>query len=204
MIVEHRDYMRVDDRLVISWRPAEGKMPEDYELRDVMIMSVNRQINDMMAAVESTQPAIAKLLMQLNHKIDLLSEHAQDAGHGPNLVRVNISRAGMAFDWKTSIDINQNIRIWITLPPENTKVMVRAAVLACEDIDGNGRCRVRCQFSDGQDEALDYISHYIDNIVAGRDMPSRLKAPVGGSDQGVSSPEVVPLPSVHQKVLYYR
>lgn len=203
MIVEHRDYVRVDDRLVVSWRPVESQAPVDDELRDIMIMSVNRQINDMMAVVETEHPQLAKLLMHLNHKIDLLADQRADASYGPSLVRVNISRTGMAFDWKTDVAIGSDIRIWLTLPPENTKLMVRATVLACDRTGDRGRPRVRCQFHNKQVEALDAISSYIDYVLDGRDVPNRLKAPVK-IHGGVNESEVVPLRAAHQQVLFYR
>ncbi len=203
MIVEHRDYVRVDDRLVVSWRPVESQAPVDDELRDIMIMSVNRQINDMMAVVETEHPQLAKLLMHLNHKIDLLANQSADANYGPSLVRVNISRTGMAFDWKTDVAVGSDIRIWLTLPPENTKVMVRATVLACDHTGDRGRPRVRCQFHSQQVDAFDAISSYIDYVLDGREVPNRLQAPVTTQDT-VNEADVVPLHSAHQKVLFYR
>ena len=71
MIIEKRRHVRVDDRLVISWRPADAGDISIEDTRDVMRASVNRNIHQLLAELNDSLPEVAKVLLQLNHKLDL-------------------------------------------------------------------------------------------------------------------------------------
>lgn len=179
MIVEHRKYMRVDDRLVISWRPADSEELVADDLRDVMLMTVNREINDMISGLAKDSPEVAQILLHLNHKLELLSDQSRENIYGPSLVRLNMSRSGIAFEWRGEFKPGSRIRLSITLPPENTKLTIAAEVLAC-DSTGNQRSRVRCFFVPGQDNKVEALGAYIDYIQAMRHSKSQLHAPLPG------------------------
>ncbi len=177
MIVEHRKYMRVDDRLVISWRPSDsGELVVD-DLRDVMLMTVNREINDMINSLTDKSPDVAQVLLHLNHKLELLSDSSRESHFGPSLVRLNLSRSGVAFEWRSDIEPGQKIRLSMTLPPENHKLTVQAEVLACERME-NGRSRIRCRFLPGQDARVEVLGAYLDYTQDMRQPKNRLQAPL--------------------------
>lgn len=179
MIVEHRKYMRVDDRLVISWRPTDSTQLVVDDVRDVMLMSVNREINSMIAGVGETLPDVAQVLMHLNHKLDLLNDRSAHNLYGPALTRLNVSRSGIAFEWRGEFEKGSTVRLSITLPPENEKLHIAAEVLACEPM-GGGRHRVRCRFAPAQEDRIEEIGRYVDHVHEMRDERNRLQAPAAG------------------------
>lgn len=177
MIVEHRKYLRVDDRLVLSWRPADNDHIEVDDLRDLMLMTVNREINQMIASLGDHSADVAQILLHLNHKIDLLTDQRSENHYGPSLTRINVSRSGLAFEWRSAITLGSIIRVSMALPPDNTKVTLSAQILACDDFGAN-RSRVRCRFLPGQDDRIDQIGRYVDHMHQTREHRSRLKAPL--------------------------
>ena len=177
MIVEHREYMRVDDRLVVSWRPAQSEELQVDDLRDVMLMTVNREINEMIHSLTNKSPDVAQVLLHLNHKLELLSDQGRESQFGPSLVRLNISRTGLAFEWCSDITTGQRIRLSLTLPPENYKLTLMAEVLACELMVGS-RYRIRCRFLPDQDSRIEALAEYLDYAQDMRTTKNRLRAPL--------------------------
>jgi len=186
MIVEHRKYLRVDDRLVISWRPFNNEALAVDDLKEVMLLGVNREINELISSLSVASPEIAQVLLHLNHKLELMNDRGDDSRYGPSLARLNISRAGVGFEWRGVITVGSPIRLSLTLPPENQKLTLAAEVLACNPVnkgDPSGNHKVRCRFLPNQDAKLELVSSYIDYAHSMGTTKHRLKAPIGSASE---------------------
>jgi len=162
MIIEKRRHIRVDDRLIVSWRPANSDEIAFEDTRDLMRASVNRNIHQQLAQLSDSAPDVAKVLLQLNHKLDLIADNAQGSRYGPHLTELNISQSGIAFEWRDSLPVDQPVRLTISLPPDNERVHVTAQVLECRPRGGTERVIVRCMFLPDQEEATEVIKRYVD------------------------------------------
>ena len=204
IVVEHRQYMRVDDRLVVSWRPVDSSQLVAEDVRDLMLLSTNREINASIESISSHEPAIAQLLLQLNHKLDLLADARKPASYGPCLTRTNLSRAGIAFEWKGALPASTTLRISITLPPENKKATLVAEVVDCLAVGDSGRFKVRCSFPANQQDRLDAIERYIDYTLQMRAEHNRLVAPVNDDAFARRLPSDTVDPERYTRLLSYR
>jgi len=189
MIVEHRKYFRVDDRLVISWRPFNNEALAVDDLKEVMLLSVNREINDLISSLSSSSPEVAQVLTHINHKVELMNDRGRDSLYGPSLARLNLSRAGIAFEWRGVIPVGSPIRLSLTFPPNNAKLTLAAEVLACEPMEeagSDGYNKIRCRFIPTQEDKLEAVSNYIDYTQKMGNAKNRLRAPVGSEAEGSS------------------
>lgn len=177
MIVEQRQSIRVDDRLVIAWRPADNAELVAYDVRELMLMSVNREINGMIAELGNNSPEISRILVQLNHKLDLLADSSGQSIYGPSLTRLNLSQSGIAFEWGSEIEAGAVIRVTLTLPPNHTKLTIATHILACDRLPNGERYRVRGIFEARQDEKIKAIDSYIDYAQDMQKDQNRLVAP---------------------------
>lgn len=179
MIVEQRQSIRVDDRIVVAWRPADNAELVAYDVREVMLMSVNREINTMISELGNEAPDISRVLVQLNHKLDLLADSSGQSIYGPSLTRINISRSGIAFEWGSEIDVDAIIRITLTLPPNHIKLSIAAKVLACDRMANAERFRIRGIFEARQDEKINAVDDYISFVETMQLEQNKLVAPGG-------------------------
>ncbi len=193
MIIEHREHMRIDDRLLIAWRPSKSENLLTHNVGDITLLSMNREIQYGIAALHDQEPSVAKLLEQINHKLDLIADDTSSSIYGPSLRRVNLSYSGLAFEWNSAISQKSDIRLTLTLPPENRKLAIIAHVLSCEPTNTGGRYLIRCRFEQGDRTAQATLMQYIDYTVTMRNESNRLSAPVHMGLAPASAPEEQPL-----------
>ena len=177
MIVEKRRHIRVDDRLVMSWRPVGADSMDIEDTRDVMRASVNREIHRLLNDLSQSAPDVAKILQQLNHKLDLIADNGHENRYGPNLTPLNISQSGVAFEWRDSLPTDQPIRLTINLPPDNLHLHIKAHVVECRPRTDSQRVVVRCVFLPDQERATDLINNYINFVESMASAPNKLLAP---------------------------
>ena len=177
MIIEKRRHVRVDDRLVVSWRPGDAGDINIEDTRDVMRASVNRDIHQLLAELTDSVPEVAKVLLQLNHKLDLIADSAQGSRYGPHLTPLNISQSGIAFEWQEGLPVEQPIRLTLNLPPDNVRVHVLAHVLECRPRSDTQRVIVRCVFLPDQDRVVELIKTYVSYTQAMAEGANKLVAP---------------------------
>jgi hypothetical protein len=162
MISENRQAIRVNDQIVTSWRPANNAQLVGDNVHEIMTLSVNRELNNLIANLPEQASALRKIALLLNHKIDLTADKHNTGRYGPSLTRVNISTTGLAFDWHTTIGAGDQIRLTITLPPANERLTLTANVLDCSKVSDKSPYRVRCRFVAGQEQKLAGVEQYID------------------------------------------
>lgn len=85
-------------------------------------------------------PEVAHLLDLYNQKINLafghgLADKTQDTEFSIRACQVNLSACGIAFPCAEFAPLNQHIAIDLTLYPNNLRLQLLAAVIACDDID---------------------------------------------------------------------
>ena len=177
IVVEKRRHMRVDDRLVISWRPIDASDIEIDDTRDVMRASVNREIHRLINELSATSPDVVKVLTQLNHKLDLIADQGNESFYGPSLVPINISQSGIAFEWQDAIPSDQPIRLTLNLPLDNIRLNIVANVLECTTRAEGSKHVVRCVFHADQARASDILVRYIDYTQRMQEEENRLVAP---------------------------
>ena len=161
MISENRQAIRISDQLVISWRPTDNSQLVGVNLHEIMALTVNRELNNLIADLPEQAGALRKIALLLNHKIDLITDKRGTGLYGPSLTRVNLSTAGVAFDWHAAINAGHQIRLTFTLPPANERLTLTANVLDCSSLSSNKPYRVRCRFVAGQEKKLALVEQYI-------------------------------------------
>lgn len=162
MISENRQAIRINDQLVISWRPTNNAHLVGDNIHEVMALSVNRELNNLIANIPEQASTLRKIALLLNHKIDLTADKPGTRRYGPSLTRVNISTTGLAFDWHTAVSAGDQIRLTVTLPPASERLTLTANVLDCSSSSDKGPYRVRCRFVAGQEQKLAMVEQYID------------------------------------------
>lgn len=164
MINENRHAIRVNSHLVLSWRPLNNGQLIADNIQNIMALSVNRELNALLADLANPISGLREILLRLNHKIDLIAEtHGARLLYGPALTRVSVSRTGIAFDWYDAIAAGQQIRVTMTLPRSLEKVTLAAKVLDCTNRPSTNNHLVRCHFLEGQQEKIATIDGYIDD-----------------------------------------
>ena len=177
MIVEHREHLRVNDRLIIAWRPASSDDLAAQSARDVMLLKTNQTILQGLNTVQQSDPITARALERINHKLDLVADDSEASVFGPSLSRVNLSCSGLAFEWSVQLLSGLPIRLTLTLPPANRQITLNATVLEPESTRISSRPVVRCQFTKGQDDRLQVVERYIDYMQMINDEKNPLIAP---------------------------
>jgi hypothetical protein len=162
MISENRQAIRVNDQLVMSWRPSNNAQLADDNVQEIMAFSVNRELTNVIAKLPEQASALRKIALLLNHKIDLAADKPSTSRYGPSLTRVNISTKGLAFDWHMPIGAGDQIRLTLTLPPAHERLTLTANVLDCSRGSEKNPYRVRCRFVAGQEQKLAMVEQYVD------------------------------------------
>ena len=163
MISEHRQAMRVTDQLVVSWRPVNNALLVNDNIHEIMSLSVNRELNNLISDLPEEASALRRVALLLNHKMDLIADTRAGSLYGPSLARVNISATGIAFDWHTAIPAGDQIRLTVTLPPTNERLTLTANVLDCASKPDAPHHSVRCRFVAAQEQKLTLINDYIEH-----------------------------------------
>ena len=192
MIVEHREHLRVNDRLIIAWRPASSNDLAAQSARDVMLLKTNQTILQGLSTVQQSDPITARALERINHKLDLVADDSEASVFGPSLSRVNLSCSGLAFEWSVQLLSGLPIRLTLTLPPANRQITFNATVLEPESTQTSSRPIVRCQFTKGQDDRLRVVQRYIDYMQMIRDEKNKLVAPNNGDTAGNQQTKTTP------------
>ena len=160
-VIEKRRHIRVDDRLVLSWRDVDADDLSGDETREIMRASVNQEIHRLITALSDTSPDVVKVLQQLNLKLDLIADQNNENQYGPSLTALNLSQSGIAFEWRDALPANKSIQLTLTLPPDNIRLKLNVDILECLDRDDGQRAIVRCIFRQDQSRALQILAQYL-------------------------------------------
>lgn len=136
MSEERRRFFRIDDEVAMSFHLLNddygGEDSDDVnamqDMRQEFHVSLEVQIRQAMGEVRAQYPKLATLLDLMNQKINLL--HASEAlvEDAPVLKQANLSACGIAFTWKDTLPINQQLMVNIYLQPNHELVRTEAHV----------------------------------------------------------------------------
>jgi len=175
--VEKRRHLRIDDRLMFSWRPVDEEHLEVEDTREAMRTSVNREIHQLITALSETSPEVVKVLLQLNHKLDLIADHNNESLYGPSLISLNVSQSGVAFEWHDPIAEGLLVQLTLTIPPDNFRLHLIATVVECIQRESDSTFVVRCILPSDQPRELGLLKDYIEYILLMQEDENRLIAP---------------------------
>ena len=140
---ERRRYFRVTDLIGLNYRLLnDGERELAIRAQPSSLRSLLTQMDEQIAvALQSIKGVSADLHLLLdlfNQKINLAFGHgiagqAADYEQAMKACQVNLSACGIAFPCHETMALNQHMLIEITLFPNNIKLQLLAAVIACED-----------------------------------------------------------------------
>jgi c-di-GMP-binding flagellar brake protein YcgR len=139
---ERRRYFRVTDLVGLRYQflsqdeQALAIQAKPSSLKD-LLKQIDNEVLANMALIQSTQPEVHRLLDLLNQKINLAlgAENLnQEDGleTNSNVCSVNLSACGLAFPSEKPVTLNQYISIELTLYPNNVRLTLLAAAIACD------------------------------------------------------------------------
>lgn len=135
---ERRRYFRVDDEVALTLVP----LSEEYggetvdepagDLQEQVHASLEIQLRQALADLRGKSPDVAHTLDLLNQKINLM--HSQDVAHhlAPVVKPVSLSACGIAFTWKESMKVGDQVLLHIFLMPMHHLVKTEAQVVGVE------------------------------------------------------------------------
>jgi len=124
---ERRGFFRIDDEVYLEYEVvsedeysnAKQKLDEvnesTFELR-ANFATLNHDNNYLLNNIRRNSPEISQYLDLLNQKIDGLSQHLLESNTSSsedNLVTVNVSASGIAFNTNENLDKNQAMKLRI-------------------------------------------------------------------------------------------
>ena len=150
---ERRDFFRIDDEVHLEYEAvqedeynnAEQILNEVHESTFALsanFATLNHDNNFLLNNIRRNSPEISQYLDLLNQKIDALSQHLLEtstASSEDNLVTVNISASGIAFNTSDKLEKNQAIKLRIVLLPEKVGIQAYGRIIDCKpDAENKG------------------------------------------------------------------
>ena len=162
MTTEHQDFYKVTTQLPIAVTPLL-----DMEQRQTVQRLI--EINHEMFELEVEHPCATHesdhLVELLLRKVDVLSEHFFASPKMTATVDICLSGGGATFNWHEAIEPRSELVLSLHLDHEHPPLYVHALVLACEPSDtSSSSYRYHCRFSPGQDQAIDAIIGYVNQL----------------------------------------
>lgn len=173
---QRRRYYRVDDEVVLQYRevPDEDaerlpallaeRFPDSFTL-GARFASLNQQLRPLLKEIESDSPAVAKYLVAIDEKLDLLAQVllARDTDLIDQPTRlVNLSAGGLAFFTDQALAPGAVLELRIILFPSFTGLLSYGRVAYCRDQGaGEYRWRVAVEFLSMGEEERDLIVKHV-------------------------------------------
>jgi len=140
---ERRRYFRVDDEIGLRYRVIDIAEKEEAfsHLKDsnvVVFQRLDEALANQLEIVENDLPSAAVAIRLLQEKVDIIA-----AELSPNdkliidqleIIRVNISACGLAFDTDEVIAPDSYLALDMNLLLSGKRLMVLARVIACDDL----------------------------------------------------------------------
>lgn len=160
--IDQRSYFRVDDQLKLSWHPVAPTDLQSDAQANSELLDINEQLSKLISLAFQESAPIGEALGLLNRKLDILTASQQDNVVPMQLVRVNISGAGVGFSWHEPATVGEEIDVTLMLKPSNVCVSLRAEVIGCEESRRDGEAFwIRSAFEDEQDIAIEQIIQHV-------------------------------------------
>ncbi|MCW8855406.1 MAG: PilZ domain-containing protein [Gammaproteobacteria bacterium] len=150
---ERRGFFRIEDEVHLEYEAvnedeynnAEQILNEVHKSTFALsanFATINHDNNYLLNNIRRNSPEISQYLDLLNQKIDALSQHLLEnstASSEDNLITVNISASGIAFNTSDKLEKNQAIKLRIVLLPEKVGIQAYGRIIDCKpDAENKG------------------------------------------------------------------
>lgn len=164
-----RDFYRIQDRLLMAWRPADIEPESESESA---LLAINRELEEELLELTDEAPDTARVLSMLNRKIELLMSHGEEGPGSPaNLggfcdkayVDVSLSGSGMGYFSLTNADEGTPVEVMLNLESIDVEITVRMVIIESRvsaDAENPGFW-LRGRFMEDQDKQVDAIVAHV-------------------------------------------
>lgn len=140
---ERRGFFRIDDDVHLEYEVVNddeynnakqilNEVHESAFALSANFATLNHDNNYLLNNIRRTAPEVSQYLDLLNQKIDALSQHLLEDCVAPtedNLVSVNISASGIAFNTTENLTKNQAMKLRIILLPEKIGIQAYGRII---------------------------------------------------------------------------
>jgi len=164
-----RDFYRIQDRLLMSWRQADIEPVSESESA---LLAINRELEEELLELNEDAPETARVLTLLNRKIELLVSNGDEASGTPaNLggfcdkayVDVSLSGSGMGYFSLTNAEEGTPVEVMLNLESIEVEITVRMVIIESRvsaDAENPGFW-LRGRFMEDQDKQVDAIVAHV-------------------------------------------
>lgn len=163
-----RDFYRIQDRLLMAWRHVDLSPTSDSEMA---LLTVNREIESSLLALNDAQPEVAKALTLLNRKIELLTTATpvvQDSGnlggfYDKAYVDVSLSGTGMGYFSVTNAEEGSAVEVILNLESIDIEIVVKMVIVESRvsaDAENPGYW-LRGRFLEDQEKQVDAVVAHV-------------------------------------------
>lgn len=164
-----RDFYRIQDRLLMSWRPADVEPVSESESA---LLVINRELEEELLELNEDSPGTARVLTLLNRKIELLVSNGEEgSGTSSNLggfcdkayVDVSLSGSGMGYFSLTNAEEGTPVEVMLNLESIEVEITVRMVIIESRvsaDAENPGFW-LRGRFMEDQDKQVDAIVAHV-------------------------------------------
>lgn len=151
---ERRRYFRINDRVGLSYRLVGANGGTDYQEAvnhieieaSRVVKTLNDELDKALDILWQSNASVANALVLLNRKLDFLAADLNPAfvrhqDIAQELVQVNISACGVAFQCAQYFSAGQQLELKIQLKPTNELVKAVGLVIACDPAQESGENR---------------------------------------------------------------
>ncbi len=170
---ERRRYFRVEDEIVLAYRPmASDELQESEDARrrlaDTFSLTANldylsQQSKTQLHRIQRSNPDVADYLETLEKKIDLVAR-ALVMSHSEFVdqptCHVNLSATGIAFDAREALKEGETLELKLVVPPSLAGIVVYGKVVYCQE-KGGGGFRVGVDFTGIQESDQEFLIRHV-------------------------------------------
>ena len=165
----HRDFYRIQDRLLMTWRLSELEPTSEKE---TALLNLNRELEEELLELNDEFTEIARVLTLLNRKIELLVSSDVGGSEIPaNLggfcdrayVDVSLSGSGMGYFSLTNAEEGAAVEVMLNLESIDVEITVRMIIMESRvsaDAENPGFW-LRGRFVEDQDKQVDAIVAHV-------------------------------------------
>jgi len=143
---ERRRYFRINETIGVGYERLEAHHPQmsddqasESRMADILdvVEKQDAQIEQLLVELEDDHPKVVELITAFNQKLERVVKHLlMDSQLIKRIARklkeVNISACGLAFNADEAIEPGENLRLQLTLYPEEQRLETLARVVNCE------------------------------------------------------------------------
>tara|TARA_R110001592_G_scaffold356543_2_gene658664 strand:+ start:35150 stop:35737 length:588 start_codon:yes stop_codon:yes gene_type:complete len=170
---ERRRYFRVTDLVGLRCQflsqdeQALAIQAKPSSLKD-LLTQIDNEVLASLAIIQSGQPEVYRLFDLLNQKINLAlgsdKNQEENLETSSDVCSVNLSACGLAFPSDKPAALNQYISLELTLYPNNVRLTLLAAAIACdryEEESERNKYIIRADFADISDANQEVLVQHV-------------------------------------------